>query len=422
MTLWHVDDLLPAYLHDALSPSQRQRVRRHLARCARCRAAGERLRAAHVALQQLSTAAAPATLWARVESRLGIESAVRSHRGGAPSGVLAGPKIGASGPRIAAAAATTTRDPRDARAGGISAQAGRARSRNSNPFAVFVSFVDNLPAPWRIATALAVVGAVLLGLAVRRQSAPGWGVRTLAGRPRVGWFALGGRGKLRVGESLTTDRASSAEIDVAGIGTVTIAPDSRVRLAATNASQHRLELQEGALEAHVLAPPRLFVVDTGAGRAVDLGCAYRLRADGGRSTHLTVTVGEVALEEGGRSSLVPMGFSCESRRSGGLGAPVRDGASERLRLAVARFDYEAGGDGAAEAARAAAGKLDPITLWHLLRRCSPAERGRLFDTMAAISRPPRTVTREGIVAGDTAMLDDWKDAILYDLAEAQAGS
>jgi hypothetical protein len=257
------------------------------------------------------------------------------------------------------------------------------------------------------------------GWVVWRQRAPYWEVRTLAGRPRVGWFAIGSRGRLRLGDRLTTDLASRAEIEVADIGTVKIGPNSRVRLTATGKARHSLDLEQGALEARVSAPPRLFVVETGSGRAVDLGCAYRLETAASGATILRVTLGEVALEDAGRSSLVPAGFSCESRRGAGLGTPVGDDAKPALRDAVRRFDFVAGGDAAADEARRIAGPRDAITLWHLLRRTSVEERGRLFDTLARLAPPGPSVRREGLLRGDPKMLDVWKQTILYDLAESE---
>ena len=370
----HVELALAAYLHGELSRGERESVERHLALCARCRSAVVRLRAVDAALPQLPVCPAPDTLWQRIETQLDTA------------------QHGASVEAVRDLDRALLRPPRSNR---------------------------------RFAFALGSLALLIAGgfatMAVLHQRAPAWEVRTLQGRPRIGWFAFGKRGSLRVGDSLTTDRGSLAEIAVADIGTVKLAPGSRVRLAATGSAQHRLVLEKGALEAKVTARPRLFVVDTQVGRAVDLGCAYRLETDGSQSTLLRVTLGEVALEDGGRSSLVPRGFYCESRRSGGLGTPIHDGASEPFRRAMRRFDYESGGDAAVDAARAAAHPPDAITLWHLLRRGSASERGPLFDTMAGMTRPPKSVTRAGVVSGDTKMLEDWKEAILYDLAESELG-
>ncbi len=417
MIFFHADRSLTAYLHGELTERDRERVERHLARCARCRTAAERLQAAHAAFPKLPVCAAPDRLWQRIEQQLDAAQTTTPDKTPISAAHNSKPSTQQASSQQPETALPSNTEARHSRNG-----------HNRIPFVFFVSFVDkNQPRaprikPWLAAAIVcaAIAAVVLVGTRMAlRQQAASWEVRTLQGRPVIGWFAFGERGKLHVGDSLVTDKRSRAEITVADIGTVTIAPGSRVQLAQTSSAQHRLKLEQGALEARVNAPPRLFVVDTQAGRAVDLGCAYRLETDGGNSTLLKVTLGEVALEDGGRSSLVPRGFSCESRRVGGLGTPIHDHASEAFRNAVRRFDFEAGGDLAADEARVAAHKPDAITLWHMLWRSSPTERGKLFDTMAALSRPPKSGTRAGVVGGDAKMLEDWKEAILYDLAESE---
>jgi len=415
MNFFHVDSSLTAYLHGELTSAERERIERHLARCGRCRDAVAHLRAVHSALPALPLHPAPDTLWQRIETEL--DAAGNQHS--TPS-----PKLQPAGPHRGMPQTNSHLPQTQAQAAPAITPDRTNRERFSSVLSAFSMVKKCLPARtrrWQAASlaCLAIAGIAGIGTWVTlRQRAPSWEVRTLQGRPAIGWFAFGDRGKLRVGESLTTDSRSRAEITVADIGAVRIAPGSRVRLEATGRTQHRLELEQGALEAKVVAPPRLFVVDTRAGRAVDLGCAYRLETNGGQSTLLRVTRGEVALEDGGRSSLVPQGFTCESRRLGGLGTPMSDSAAIPFRQAVQRFDFDSGGDAAVEAARAAAKPADVLTLWHLLRRVSPEERGRLFGTMARLSRPPQSVTRAGVMGCDARMLENWKEAILYDLSES----
>lgn len=372
MIFGHIDRLLTRYIHDELSPSQRACVERHLSQCPQCRLSHDRLSAAHDALAQLSLVSAPGSLWPRIE--MGLRKSLQSEQGLGHLGQLR---------RVTSARSTT-----------------RVRLIVVGAFAL-------------------VILVVIIGWAFLHPHGPSWEVRTLHGRPVIGWFAFGDRGRLRVGDRLITDKGSQAEIEVADIGTVTVAPGSRVRLKATNRTEHRLELESGALEAKVTAPPRLFVVDTCTGKAIDLGCAYRLQTDGKEATILHVTTGQVAMEVGGRSSLVPKGFTCESRHSGGLGTPIKEDAPVQLQLAVHQFDFESGGDPAAERARRAARPPDVITLWHLLPRTGPEERGMLYATMARFSRPPNSVNRSGLLQGDAKMLNNWRDSILYDLAESE---
>src|SRR5262249_60943740 len=93
---------------------------------------------------------------------------------------------------------------------------------------------------------------------------------------RVDARALGARGRLVVGQWLETDGSSRARVRVGAIGEVVVDPDTRLRLLEATASAHRLSLARGKVHAAILAPPRLFFVETPSAVAVDLGCAYTL--------------------------------------------------------------------------------------------------------------------------------------------------
>ena len=210
-----------------------------------------------------------------------------------------------------------------------------------------------------------------------------------------------------VGEFLETDANSRARVQVSNIGQVEVAPNSRVRLVRTEATEHRLSLERGVLQAKILAPPRLFIVDTPSAVAIDLGCEYKLEVDQDGNTRLHVTSGYVALERGGRESIVPAGAICFTRRGLGLGTPFSDDASNEFQTALVKFDFENGGRAALATIIKESGLYDSLTLWHLLRRVPKSEREKVFDALAGYVKPPASVTREGVLRLDKKMLDGW---------------
>jgi len=126
--------------------------------------------------------------------------------------------------------------------------------------------------------------AVLAGVWLVRSQPASWDVTKLAGRPLVGTTPLAATGRLRVGDWLQTDDSSRALIAVGRIGQVEVRPETRVQLLAATATDHRLALARGTIDAKVDAVPRMFFVETPAGTAIDLGCAYTLQTDSlGRS-------------------------------------------------------------------------------------------------------------------------------------------
>ena len=157
---------------------------------------------------------------------------------------------------------------------------------------------------WALAAAsVAVVAAISWYVTV--PSSPAWPVSRLEGSASVD--------QIKVGEWLQTDGSSRARITVGDIGVVDVEPNTRVRLVAASSTEHRLTLARGEISAVVTAPPRLFLVDTPASTAVDLGCAYKIKTDESGDGVLRVTSGWVSLEWKGRESLVPAGADCRTR-------------------------------------------------------------------------------------------------------------
>lgn len=233
-----------------------------------------------------------------------------------------------------------------------------------------------------------------------------WNFETIAGAPRVGNSS--DSGKLAVGDFLETDGMSKARIEVADIGNVEIEPNSRVRLVGTSAKQHRLSLERGTLQAKILAPPRLFIVDTPSAVAVDLGCAYKLEVDKAGNSKLYVTSGYVALERGGRESIVPAGAVCFTRRGTGIGTPFFESATPALAAALLKFDFDRGGSASLAEVITEARAEDTLTLWHLLPRVEKSERERLFEVLSTYVAPPDGVTREGVLKLNKKMLEAWR--------------
>jgi hypothetical protein len=237
-------------------------------------------------------------------------------------------------------------------------------------------------------------------------SLPAWEIETIAGKPAVG--AASSKDRLAVGDFLETDGASKARISVADIGNVEIAPNSRVKLIGTTANEHRLSLERGSLHARIVAPPRLFIVDTPSAVAVDLGCEYKLEVDDAGNSFLHVTSGFVALERDGRESIVPAGAMCLTRRGKGLGTPFSAETSKEFRAALERFDFADGGSQAVQGMLETREFYDMITLWHLLPSVSRLDREKVYDALAAYVEPPKTVTRAGILSLNKKMLEAWR--------------
>lgn len=347
----HVNKDLSAYCNGELPPAETTRVAEHLIACQRCRSEYESVKFGVALAERLPLVSAPDDLWKRVTSSP-TSAKVKNVR-----------RVGIWRPQLAAVAA-------------------------------------------------AVLVFVLLGgfWWYQQESKPFWQVARLDGSPRVGTLEITESGRLPVGEWLETDSTSRAKIQVATIGQVEIDPNTRVRLLETKPTEHRLELLRGRMSAHIWAPPRLFFVDTPSAVAADLGCAYTLEVNDAGDALLHVTSGWVALELKDRESIVPAGAACATRPGIGPGTPYFEDASANFREALAKFDFiDQTSNGSLDVMLLESRPRDTLTLWHLLSRVEGEKRERVYERMVLLAPPPKSITRQGVLQLDQAMLLNWKD-------------
>lgn len=274
------------------------------------------------------------------------------------------------------------------------------------------------PSSARIALAPLAVAASIVLLLWSAWPRAGWNVETIAGAPRIGRQTIRDRARLAVGDWLMTDAASRAKVSVASIGSVELSPNTRVQLKNAGAPsgpskklEYRLAMRHGKIEAYIDAPPRLFIVDTPAATAIDLGCLYTLEVDESGDGLLLVTFGEVELAWAGRRSFVPADAQCAIRQSIGPGTPHFRG-SEALIDALRRFDFDGAGDEALDIVLAECDlPRDTLTLWHLLSRVEPPSRARVLDKLAALIALPEGLDRSAVLQADEAALTQLKQAL-----------
>jgi hypothetical protein len=266
-----------------------------------------------------------------------------------------------------------------------------------------------------IAASIALIaGAAVLLNRLGAAAPPSWGVHTIAGTATIDARPLDASGSLRVGEWLETSTDTRVRVEVADIGDVTVHPESRLRVLATETGrEHRVELARGGIDAFIYAPPRLFFVDTPVATAVDLGCAYTLEVDERGAGRLEVTLGWVMLE-GVADSTVPAGARCVIDAEHGPGTPVFADATPRLKAALDRLDTGADPDPELDVILADARIRDCLTLWHLLARVPETPRQRVLDRMLALAPPPARVDIDRVMSLERDDLERWWTDLEHD--------
>ncbi len=220
---------------------------------------------------------------------------------------------------------------------------------------------------------------------------------------------LDGTARLLVGRWI--EPSSPVRIEIGSFGHITVEPDSRLRLLKTGSDEHRMELARGFIDAFVTAPPRMFFVETPAGVAADLGCAYTLEVDDAGLSALHVTLGWVELERHGRTATVPSGAGCIMSPATGLGTPVFDDSADAFKTALQRFDQDPADLHAFDEVLRIAMVQDTLSLWHLLPGVNASLRDRVFNRLNELSPAPEEVTRAGVGILDDAMLYRWWNSI-----------
>ncbi|HVR43887.1 MAG TPA: hypothetical protein VMS56_10650 [Thermoanaerobaculia bacterium] len=266
------------------------------------------------------------------------------------------------------------------------------RHRGEAPELEEVSFPPQRPSlgRWRIAAAIAAaaIGGLLAWGVVAAHS---WQL-VRPGEP--------GPERIAAGDRIETG-SIGALLRMRFLGEIEIGPGTSLRIERAAIPGARIDLIEGAIHARISAPPRLFVTSTGAGEAIDLGCAYTLSTLASGEGTIEVTLGWVAFQGLDRVIYLPAGTGARTYE-GRTGTPVRTAAPETFHDAVAAVDF-----GTAEARAGAIGvalgeasKKDAITLWHMLRDAAPRERERIASRIAAIVELPKGVELRDLAAGD----------------------
>ncbi len=243
------------------------------------------------------------------------------------------------------------------------------------------------------------MGLLAAGLALAfllsppRDPVPSWMVRTASGDSpwKLGdWLDVGG---------------SAARADVPRLGRLEFSPGSRVRLIASAPDEQRIELERGSLDAFIVAPPRLFFVETPGATAIDMGCAYILDVDERGDALLRVSLGWVELVRDDRIARVPSGSLCAVDRVRGPGLPRFADASHEFADAI--LDYERNQPGALDSLLAIARTRDALTLWHVLREAQPGERERIIERIVELSPDGEGsgLDREGLARLDHAAME-----------------
>jgi hypothetical protein len=364
-----IREQLSNYLNETITVDRKQDIELHIASCRQCREELQQLQSLLKEAAALPRAINPThDLWPKIENRLGHRQTLRN------------------------------------------------RLHLAQQYKKFIRPIfgpdRGLRFTYQISAVLVVLTIAFIGFWIALRPAHNiWNVLRIKGTPAIGSDHFTSEASLRVGEWLQTDESSSARITIADIGTVEVDPRTSIRLVQASKTEQRLELAYGSISAATWAPPRIFFVETPSAVATDLGCAFRLVVDDSGRSLLLVTAGWVAFGKNDYESLVPSGAMCETRPGLPPGTPFAQDAPQIFRNALSRFDFENDEGEALKTVLSEARKRDALTLWHLLTRTSGAGRGNVYDRLASLVPPPKSVTKDGVLNQNKQMIESWQEEI-----------
>lgn len=347
----HASSRLTAYVDGQLSWEESRRIEKHLEECQTCRRERQSIETAMAALEYLAAATAPDSIWAEIETKLD-------------------------------------------------------QSQLSRP-------QFSPPSRWLLAAFAAVLLVACAAYWLSYPPKTSWELTRIQGTPVLDSKPVRTVSPIRVGEWIETNLSSQATVKLSDIGSVDIAPGTKLRVIAAQPRHNRLALNRGLIHAKISAPPKLFLVDTPSGTAVDLGCEYSLRTDEAGTGLLQVTQGWVSFEWKSLESLVPAGASCRTRPKEGPAVPYFDDASTSFKEAVENFASRNFQGPVPDRILAEARVRDTLTLWHLLSRVTMPDRQRVYDRIAALAPVPDGVSREKTLKLDPQALTAWKDDLAW---------
>ncbi len=243
---------------------------------------------------------------------------------------------------------------------------------------------------------------------------PKWMVTSIMGNPMINNLVMKAVDSLGIGGIITTNDSSKAELYVAGLGSVIIEPNSRVKLTKSVTDEHRIQLDYGVIDANINAKPRTFFVDAGTVTAVDLGCSYKFSIDKSGDGLLYVKQGKVSLQSAsGRESLVPEGKFCVTKQNIGPGTPFREDSSPKLKKALMEFDFGICGGQCIKTILANSKQTDAVTLVNILPRVEEKYRRQVYQKVYSYCPPPRNIPEDSIPKLNRVEdIYDWVDKIM----------
>jgi hypothetical protein len=244
-----------------------------------------------------------------------------------------------------------------------------------------------------------------------------WPVIKIKGITQINSKIVTGTDSIKIGDWVTTKDSAQAVLQIPGVGSVTIEPNTRVRIIRTDGNEQHICLDYGTINADINTTPGTFFVESKSATAIDLGCAYTMSVDEKGDGLIYVKSGMVSLSANGRESLVPAGKFCMAKAGIGPGTPYRANSSPELKAALISYDFGKGGSAAVNNILKHAKRTDAVTLINMLPKMEGDSRTKVYERLTRIAPPPGIHTGDSIPYFDSKALNEWIQKFQKELNE-----
>ena len=241
-----------------------------------------------------------------------------------------------------------------------------------------------------------------------------WKVNTLEGTVTINGL-LDNSGTISQGQSMLTNNLSRAAIRVPKVGNIEVGENSLIVLEKAKDGDNVVILRQGSI--NVVNNSNMPELSVGLGNCIvtDRGGEFNVSIDDKENARIFVKYGYVEIQKNQEIIYLNENYNCEIKFGFKIGTPYHEDASEALKEEVANFDYRNGGENSIEKIMELASERDMLTLLSLIPKSSQLKRQLLFQAIVNKYPPPETVTRMGIIKGDSQLLYLWWQEIEWQL-------
>ncbi len=214
-------------------------------------------------------------------------------------------------------------------------------------------------------------------------------------------------GKWEEGTSIYTESNSRAVVSIPNTGRLEAGANTFLLLVKAKDGNNIVKMERGKIKIENTEQMPDFSIEINRKTIRDRGGVFSLEVDDAKDAKINVELGYIEINRLGKNFYVDEGYECNMPNDNDVGTPYHSTAPDSLKKLIYAVDYLNGGDYAIGKIIEISTESDLLTLLALIPKASESYRTVLYNKIAKVYPPPKSVTMEGIVKLNEYMLEDW---------------